>query len=83
MLMASIDQGVAGLRSGGAGDAAHRQAFATPHPRFPGRPEGQRFQRLETSSGAARDASASPRDTILAQASENAVMAISITRTGS
>ena len=38
--MGCVDLESASVRSGGAGDAGHRQAFATRQSRFPGRPEG-------------------------------------------
>jgi len=56
LIMGRIDLGNASARSGGAGDAGHRQAFATPQSRFPPRPGGPPYQGLGTSSAAACDA---------------------------
>ncbi len=70
--MGRIDQTEASVRSGGAGDAVHRQAFATRQSPLSGRPGGPRFQGLGTSSGTACDAQASRRGAIRAQGLENA-----------
>ncbi len=84
MLMGSIDQGGAGVRSGRAGDAGRivkrprrraRASLVDPQDRvFKG--VGRRLAPLAMRP-------ASPRDAVLAQALENAVLPISTTRTGS
>ena len=84
MLVASIGQGAAGARSGRAGDAARIV-------KRPGRrtraalvdPKGRVFKSLGRRPAPLAMPPASPRDPVLAQALENAVMTTSITRTGS
>jgi len=84
MLMASIDQSGAGARSGRAGDAVRivkrsrrrtRAALVDP--------KGRVFKTLGRRPAPLAMHPASPRDPVLTQALENAVMAISIARTGS
>ncbi len=84
MLMASIDQRGVGARSGCAGDAVR----IVKRPRRRARaslvdPKGRVFKGSGRRLPSLAMHPASPRDAILAQAFENAVMTISITRTGS
>ncbi len=85
MLMVGIDQGGAGVRSGRAGDALR----IVKRPRRRTRaslvdPQGRVFKGLgRRLAPLAMRPPASPRDAILAQALENAVLPVSITRTGS
>ena len=89
MLMGSIDQGGAGVRSGRAGDAVRivkrsrrrtRASLVDPPGRvFKGLAKGG----LELRPPPLAMLPASPRDAVLAQALENAVLPVSITRTGS
>jgi len=84
MLMVSIDQGGAGVRSGRAGDVwridkrsrrSTRASLVDPQGRvFKG--VGRRLTPLAMRQ-------ASPRDAILAQALEDAVLTVSIAQTGS
>ncbi len=84
MLVASIDQGGAGARSGRAGDALR----IVKRPRRRTRaalvdPPGRVFKSLGRRPAPLAMHPASPRDPVLAQALEYAVMATSIARTGS
>ncbi len=84
MLMVRIDQEYARVRSGRAGDAGR----IVKRPRRRARaslvdPQGRVFKDLGRRSAPLAMRSASPRDALLAQALENAVRTISITRTGS
>ncbi len=81
MLMDCIDPGCARVRSGGAGDAVHRQAFATRQSRILGRPGGPSSHGLGTSSAGAPLAPPSRRTAILAQGHENSVQPVIITHT--
>ncbi len=89
MLVAIIDQGGAGARSGRAGDAVRIVKRPRRRTRAPlVDPKGRVFKGLAKGGLGRRPPPlamhpASPRDTILAQAFENAVMTISITRIGS
>ncbi len=84
MLMVRIDQGHANVRSGRAGDAGR----IVKRPRRRTRvslvdPQGRVFKGLGRRPAPLAMRPASTRDAILAQALENAVRTISITRTGS
>ncbi len=82
--MGIIDQRGEGVRSGRAGDAGR----IVKRPRRRARallvdPQGRVFKGLGRRLAPLAMRSASPRDALLAQALENAVRTISITRTGS
>ncbi len=84
MLVVSIDQGNPGVRSGRAGDAVR----IVKRPRRRTRvslvdPKGRVFKGLRRRLAPLAMHPASPRNTILAQAFENAVLSTSITQTGS
>ncbi len=84
MLMGSIDQRGAGVRSGRASDAG----CIVKRPRRRARaslvdPQGRVFKGLGRRLAPLAMRRPSPRDAILAQALDNAVLPISITRTGS
>ena len=84
MLTVRIDQGRAGVRSGRAGDAL--RIVKRPRRRTGASlvdPRGRVFKGLGRRLAPLAMHPASPRDAILAQALENAVRTISITRTGS
>ena len=83
MVIDCVDKGYTSARSGGAGDAMHRQAFATRHSFILCQPVGPRLQGLGTSSAGASDAHASRRTGLLAQALVNAAQPVTITQTGS
>ncbi len=84
MLMVGIDQGGAGVRSGRAGDAVRivKRPRRRTHASLVD-PKGRVFKGLGRRLAPLAMHPASPRDAVLAQALENAVLAISITRTGS
>ena len=84
MLMGSIDQGGAGVRSGRVGDAG--RIAKRPRRRTGASlvdPQGRVFKGLGRRPAPLAMRPASPRDAILAQTLENAVLPISTTRTGS
>ena len=84
MLMGSIDQGGAGVMSGRVGDTG--RIAKRPRRRTGASlvdPLGRVFKGLGRRLAPLAMRPASPRDAILAQALENAVLPISITRTGS
>ena len=84
MLMAIIDQGDIGVRSGRAGDAG--RIVKRPRRRTGVSlvdPKGRVFKSLGRRPPPLPMPPASPRVAVLAQALENAVMTVSITRTGS
>ncbi len=84
MLMGSIDQGGAGVRSGRAGDA--ERIVKRPRRRTGASlvdPQGRVFKGLGRRLAPLAMRPASPRDAILAQSLDNAVLPISIARTGS
>ena len=84
MLMVIIDQGGAGVRSGRAGDALRIVKRTRRRTRVSlVDPKGRVFKGLGRRPTPLAMPPASPRDAILAQALENTVMTISITRTGS
>ena len=84
MLVVSIDQGGAGARSGRTGDAVRivKRLRRRTRPSLVD-PKCRDFKGLELRLPLLAMHPASPRDAILGQAFENAVMTISITRTGS
>ena len=84
MLMVSIEQGGAGVRSGRAGDAVRIVKRSRRRTRASlSDPKGRVFKGLGRRPPPLAMPPASQRDAVLAQALENAVMTISITRIGS
>ncbi len=84
MLMGSIDQGGAGVRSGRAGDAGRIVKRSRRRTRASlVDPQGRVFKGMGRRLAPLAMRPASPRDAIPAQALENAVRVIFIARTGS
>src|SRR5690349_3601196 len=84
MAMCSVALRGLWARSGGEGDACASASLRDAVPRAAQRnPSGSRNKGLRTSSAAARDATASRRDALLAQALVAAAERVAISQTGS